>query len=104
MNEIRVLNKTAIEIHHIKRAIRSGGEVHRMKPRISRSQKLLLPFATPRHESHSVRLQHAGMHEVQQRFSCKSIATILLPQGAAAINREARQRIEVLHRLVVERE
>jgi hypothetical protein len=94
---LRVLNELAVEIDDVERAIRAGREVHGMKPGISRSQKLLLALAAPRDERNAIRLQHTAMHEVQQRFAHESVTAIFLTERAAAENREAGQRVEILH-------
>src|SRR5437899_5718019 len=94
-HKIKMLDKPAVEIHHVERAVRTSGEVYWMKPRIGRGKKFLSDFTTQRSERHTVRRQHPTMHQIAQRFADKGITAIFFAQAIAAINCQARKRVKM---------
>ena len=83
---LRVLDVFAIEIDHVKAAVRSGGREDRMEPRIGRSEKLLACFSAFGDERRARAHEPAALEEVVHRFADKEIATILCAECVAAID------------------
>src|SRR5437899_1784679 len=83
---LRVLDVFAIEIDHVKAAIRSRGCEDWMEPRIGRSEKLFTHLGALGDERGTVRQEPAALEEVVHRFADKEIATILCAECVAAID------------------
>src|SRR5436189_5890921 len=101
---VRVFDEAAIKIHDVKRPIRSGGQIDWMKPRIAGGQKFFVCLGASGDKSYALWLQHTTMYQVQQGFTDKGVAAILVAQRRAAKDGQTRQRVEMLHRFAVERE
>src|SRR6185369_12722767 len=98
----RVIDELAVEIRHVKRAIRTGGEIDRMKPGIGGSEELLAFFAATGLIGRALGHEDPTVNEISQRFADEEVAPISLIQNVAAINGSSRRRVEVGLGFVVE--
>src|SRR5688572_20119510 len=92
----------AIEIDNVERAIRAGGEIDGVKPRIGGGEELLALLDPPRDERGAARLQHPAMNQVAERLSNKRVTAITGGQRIAPVNRETGESVEVARRFLIE--
>src|SRR5437899_12458307 len=96
---LRVLDVFAIEIDHVKAAIRSRGREDWMEPRIGRSEKLFTHPGALGDERGTVRQEPATLDEVVDRLANKEVAAILRTECFAPIDRRTARRREVIWHL-----
>src|SRR2546425_6105200 len=93
---LRVFDVFAIEIDHVKAAVRTGRGEHRMKPGIGRSEKLLTRLSAFCDERSTLGDELAPLDEVVHRFADEKVAAIVGRECVAAINRRATGGREVI--------
>src|SRR6266487_1699172 len=93
---LRVLDIFAIEIDHVKAAVRSCGCEDRMKPRIGRSEKLFTHPGALGDERGTLRQEPATLDEVVDWLANKEVAAILRAECFAAIHRRTTGRREII--------